>query len=40
VPGWLDDLIERCTEKNLTKRYRTADEVSGALLKLKHAVNE
>ena len=40
VPGWLDDLIERCTEKNLTKRYRTAEEVSAALLKLKNASQE
>lgn len=35
VPPWLDELIEHCTEKNLTRRYRTAEEVSAALLKLK-----
>jgi len=35
VPPWLDDLIGRCTEKNLTRRFRTAEEVSAALLKLK-----
>ena len=35
VPSWLDELIEHCTEKNLTKRYRTTEEVSAALLKLK-----
>ena len=31
VPPWLDELIEHCTEKNLTKRYRTAEEVSAAI---------
>ncbi|HEY6000952.1 MAG TPA: hypothetical protein VI078_16825 [bacterium] len=37
VPPWLDELVERCTEKNLTKRFRTTEEVSAALLKLKGA---
>jgi serine/threonine-protein kinase len=37
VPPWLDELVERCTEKNLTKRFRTAEEVSAALLALKGA---
>jgi hypothetical protein len=37
VPPWLDELIERTTEKNLTQRYRTAEEVSASLLKLKSA---
>ncbi len=37
VPPWLDELIERCTEKDLTRRYRTTEEVSAALLKLKTA---
>jgi len=40
IPAWLDELIERCTEKNLTKRYQTTDEVSAALLKLKSAAAE
>jgi tetratricopeptide (TPR) repeat protein len=40
VPPWLDELIEHCTEKNLTKRYRTTEEVSAALLKLKSAAQE
>ncbi len=40
VPAWLDELIESCTEKNLTKRYRTTEEVSAALLKLKSAASE
>jgi len=40
IPAWLDELIERCTEKNLTKRYRTTEEVSAALLKLKTAAPE
>ena len=35
VPPWLDELIERCTEKDLARRYRTTEEVSAALLKLK-----
>jgi tetratricopeptide (TPR) repeat protein len=37
VPPWLDDLIERCTEKSLTRRFRSTEEVSAALLKLKDA---
>jgi tetratricopeptide (TPR) repeat protein len=37
VPPWLDELIERCTDKDLARRYRTAEEVSAALLKLKSA---
>ena len=40
MPPWLDELIEHCTEKNLTQRYRTAEEVSAALLKLKTAAQE
>jgi len=40
VPPWLDELIEHCTEKNLTRRYRTAEEVSAALRKLKTAAQE
>lgn len=37
IPPWLDELILRCTEKDLGKRYRTTDEVSAALMKLKSA---
>jgi len=37
VPPWLDELIARCTEKNLTQRYRTTDEISQALVRLKSA---
>lgn len=40
VPPWLDELIERCTEKNLTRRYRTTEEVSAALLRLKTAAQD
>lgn len=40
VPSWLDELIDHCTEKNLTRRYRTTEEVSAALLKLKSAAPE
>ena len=40
VPSWLDELIERCTETDLAKRYRTAEEVSTALLRLKQAARE
>jgi tetratricopeptide (TPR) repeat protein len=40
VPPWLDELIERCTEKSLARRYRTTEEVSAALLKLKSAPQE
>ncbi len=40
VPSWLDELIEHCTEKDLAKRYRTTEEVSAALLKLKSATLE
>ncbi len=40
VPPWLDELIVRCTEKDPAKRYRTAEEVSAALLKLKTAAPE
>ena len=40
VPSWLDELIERCTEKDLAKRYRTTEEVSAALLKLKAVAAE
>jgi hypothetical protein len=40
VPPWLDELIEHCIEKNITKRYRTAEEVSAALRKLKSAAPE
>jgi serine/threonine protein kinase len=39
VPAWLDELIERCTEQDLARRYRTTEEVSAALLKLKSAAN-
>jgi serine/threonine-protein kinase len=35
VPSWLDELIDRCTAKNPAERFRTAEEVSAALLKLK-----
>ena len=35
IPPWLDELILRCLEKDLKKRYRTIDEVSAALMKLK-----
>jgi FMN phosphatase YigB (HAD superfamily) len=35
IPPWLDELILRCMAKDLTKRYRTTDEVSAALMKLK-----
>lgn len=38
IPPWLDDLIVRCMEKNLKKRYRTTDDISAALLKFKGAV--
>jgi len=37
IPPWLDELILRCMAKDLTKRYRTTDEVSAALMKLKGA---
>jgi serine/threonine-protein kinase len=37
VPGWLDELIARCTEKNLQKRFRSTDEISQALVQLKSA---
>ena len=37
VPPWLDELIERCTEKDPTKRFRTTEEISAALLRLKNA---
>jgi tetratricopeptide (TPR) repeat protein len=40
IPVWLDELIGRCVEKNLTKRYQTTEEVSAALLKLKSATPE
>lgn len=40
IPGWLDELIARCTEKNLALRYRTTEEVSAALLKIKNAAAE
>lgn len=40
VPPWLDELINHCTEKNLTRRYRTTEEVSAALLKLKSVAQE
>jgi serine/threonine-protein kinase len=40
VPPWLDELVERCTEKNLTKRYRTTEEVSAELLRIKSAAAE
>jgi len=38
IPPWLDELIMCCMEKDLKKRYRTTDDVSAALLKLKGAV--
>ena len=34
VPPWLDELIERCTEKSLTGRFQSIEEVSAAILKL------
>jgi len=37
IPPWLDELILRCMAKDLAKRYRTTDEVSAALMKLKGA---
>ena len=37
IPPWLDELILRCMAKDLKKRYRTTDEVSAALMKLKGA---
>jgi len=40
VPPWLDELIEHCTEKNLTRRYRTTEEVSAALKRQKTAAQE
>ena len=37
IPPWLDELILRCMEKDLKKRFRTTDDVSAALMKLKSA---
>jgi serine/threonine-protein kinase len=37
IPSWLEELILRCLEQDLEKRYRTTDEVSAALMKLKSA---
>jgi len=37
IPPWLDQMILRCMEKDLKKRYLTTDEVSSALMKLKSA---
>jgi len=37
IPPWLDELILRCMEKDLKKRFRTTDEVSATLMKLKSA---
>jgi FMN phosphatase YigB (HAD superfamily) len=37
IPPWLDEMILRCMEKDLKKRFRTTDEVSAALRKLKSA---
>ncbi len=35
IPPWLDELILRCMEPDLQKRYRTTNEVSAALMDLK-----
>jgi tetratricopeptide (TPR) repeat protein len=40
IPSWLDELIQRSTEKNLTRRYRTTEEVSQALVRLKNSAPE
>jgi tetratricopeptide (TPR) repeat protein len=40
IPPWMDHLILHCMEKNLTKRYRTTDEVSAVLLQLKSAAQD
>ncbi len=37
VPAWLDELIGRCTEKNITRRFRTTEEISRELVRLKGA---
>jgi serine/threonine protein kinase len=37
IPPWLDEMVLRCMAKDLKKRYRTTDEVSAALMKLKGA---
>ena len=37
VPPWLDDLIGRCTDGDPARRFRTTEEVSAALIKLKSA---
>ena len=37
IPPWLDELILRCMAKDLKKRFRTTDDVSAALKKLKSA---
>jgi FMN phosphatase YigB (HAD superfamily) len=37
IPPWLDKLIVRCMEPDLKKRFRTIEEVSAALMKLKGA---
>ena len=40
VPIWLDELIERCTAQDPAQRYRTTEEVSAELLKLKNTAAE
>jgi serine/threonine protein kinase len=40
VPLWLDELIERCTDRDPARRFRTLDEVSAELLRRKGAAQE
>jgi FMN phosphatase YigB (HAD superfamily) len=37
IPPWLDEMILRCMEKDPKKRFRTTDDVSTVLMKLKSA---
>jgi hypothetical protein len=37
IPPWLDEMILRCMEKDPKKRFRTTDDVSAVLMKLKSA---